>query len=66
MAKVIGMKFGKIHKDIQKVWTVDCWMNRHKFYVTKSSRKRILRLARSGNYKVFIAKRYFVIFSNKV
>lgn len=62
MTNAIGMKLGNIHPGIQKAWSVDGWMNRHKFYVTRSSRARILRLARSGKYTVFMAKRYFVIF----
>ncbi len=65
MARAIGMKLGHIHPDIQKVWSVDRLMSRRRFYVTRSSRIRILKLARSGSYKVFIGTRYFVIFSNK-
>lgn len=65
MAQVVGMKLGKTHKDIQKAWSVDTWMNRRRYHLTNASRARILRLARSGNYQVFMAKRYFVIFSNK-
>ena len=66
MASTIGMKLGKIHPDIQKAWSVDTWMNRRRYHITRSSRARLLRLARSGKYQVFMAKRYFVIFSNKV
>ncbi len=62
MTRAIGMKLGKIHPDIQKVWTVDEYINRRRFFATRASRARILRLARSGNYTVFMAKRYFVIF----
>jgi hypothetical protein len=62
MAQVIGMKLGHIHPDIQKAWSVDGWKNRHRWHVTRSSRARILRMARSGKYKVFMAKRYFVLF----
>ncbi len=62
MAQVIGMKMGHIHEDIQRSWTVDDWMKTTKYHVTRSSRARILRLARSKKYFVFMARRYFVIF----
>lgn len=62
MAVVIGMRIGRVHNAIQRAWSVDTWMNRKQYHISRSTRARILRMARSGKYKVFMAKRYFVLF----
>lgn len=61
MTNAIGLKIGQVHREIPRAWGIGKHMRHRWYYPTRSSRARILRLARSKKYQVFFAGKYFTI-----